>query len=113
MVSIQIIRSSVGCFFYSRVSNAVLVIAVACADNNSLSFFGIFQSVEIGVVMTGNKNCSAVAGNKAAVVYADTVAQCNLIVTKEQLIVNSAFLNNKLAELIAVVGVFDSVVFYI
>ena len=63
--------------------------------------------------MTCNEDCSAVTGDKTSGINANTVSECNIIVTEKKICVNIAVINYKLTEQISVVRVLNGVVFNI
>ena len=63
--------------------------------------------------MTCNKDCSAVTGDKTSGINANTVSECNIIVTEKKICVNIAVIDYKLTEQISVVRVLNGVVFNI
>ena len=63
--------------------------------------------------MTCNKDCSAVTGDKTSGINANTVSECNIIVTEKKICVNIAVIDYKLTEQISVVRVLNGVDFNI
>ena len=63
--------------------------------------------------MTCNEDCSAVTGDKTSGINANTVSECNIIVTEKKICVNIAVTDYKLTEQISVVRVLNGVVFNI
>ena len=63
--------------------------------------------------MTCNEDCSAVTGDKTSGINANTVSECNIIVTEKKICVNIAVIDYKLTEQISVVRVLNGVVFNI
>ena len=61
--------------------------------------------------MTCNEDCSAVTGDKTSGINANTVSECNIIVTEKKICVNIAVIDYKLTEQISVVRVLNGVVF--
>lgn len=70
--------------FDSRVGDFIDVITVACLDFNLLTDCCVFKTVEISVVMTCNKDCSAITGDKTSGINANTVSERNIIVTEKR-----------------------------
>ena len=67
-----------------------------------MTFFGVFKPVEIGVVVTSNKNCFAISGNRAAVVDSYAVVERNIAVAEKESCVDLAVIDDKFAELLVI-----------
>lgn len=102
MIRFEVIGRAVFHILDLHIGNFILIIAVIGSDFNNLTFFGIFQAIEIGVVMAGYENRFAISGNRTAIINADTISESHIAVAEKEFCVDLAVFNNQLTKLIVI-----------